>query len=808
MRGRILGVAAALLLLCGTAAWANGQITGKITTENGKGIGGVSVIVSELGLAELTDNDGLVRFSNIPPGSYTLTLSQGDNSVTETIAVEDGATTTFETAVPWNPGFIETITVTTASRRRERIVDAPAAVTSVSEEQIEREASHGQVPKLLEFTPGVQTTQSGVYDFNLNTRGFNSSLNRRVVVLVDGRDPSVPFLASQEWVTVSQYMNDLQSAEMVRGPSSALYGKNAFNGVLNLVTKSPRDHVGGEIRLTAGELSTSKAELRWVADLGNDWFLKLNGSFLDGGDFSQDRTLASGVEYAGFCTAAGQTDCLAPEVRPRLVEDNQVFFGNLRLDKYLQNGDFLTIEGGTADAEAPALQTGIGRFSLPSVERFWGRFNYTSRHWNFLSYLNDRQGDEQTSLQSGATTFLDSQNYHFEVQTNWDWNEGKVRLVAGASHREEEISTANNAGVETLLFAPVDSDSQAAYAQLDFDVSDNVKIVLAGRYDESTLHDSQVSPKASLVWSLNANNTLRFSYNEAFQVANYSEFFLQADAAPPANLSPFEGFCAAAGVDCGFGGLTRVLAVGNDSLEVEEVESFEFGYSGIIGGKAFLTFDYYSSELTNFITDLLPNVGTELGRLNSDFGPYQAPAALPAPLATALLQALQGALGPTFFALSNNFDGDPIIVGASYTNFGQVDTQGVELGLNVFLNPQWRINTSYSWFDFDVKNQLTQDPLEPNAPENAASFGLSYVTDKFDIGGSFRWSDEYRWVVGTLFRGDVPSFETVDLTANYRVNENWQIGVNVSNLFDDEHFEAFGGDLIGRRALGHVAFSW
>ena len=73
-------------------------------------------------------------------------------------------------------GFVETMTVTSASLHTERIVEAPAAITVISKEQIARKAAYGQIPKLVEFTPGVNVTQSGLYDYNVNTRGFNSSL--------------------------------------------------------------------------------------------------------------------------------------------------------------------------------------------------------------------------------------------------------------------------------------------------------------------------------------------------------------------------------------------------------------------------------------------------------------------------------------------------------------------------------------------------------------------------------------------------------------------------------------------------------
>src|SRR5689334_22850847 len=97
----------------------------------------------------------------------------------------------------------DSITVTSASRRRERIAEAPAAMSVVTRSEIERQASHGQVPKLLENAPGVELTQNGLYDFNLNLRGFNAAINRRVLVLIDGRDASMPFTGSQEWPAIS-----------------------------------------------------------------------------------------------------------------------------------------------------------------------------------------------------------------------------------------------------------------------------------------------------------------------------------------------------------------------------------------------------------------------------------------------------------------------------------------------------------------------------------------------------------------------------------------------------------------------------
>lgn len=830
--------------LIGAAAFAageTGRIEGRITVEGGKGHGGIVITVRELERATISDANGVYSFSGVPAGSYTLAFQHGAETETRSdVVVVADSTVVVDVVADWELTLTETLTVYSASRKRERIVEAPAAVTVVGEEEIAREASHGQLPKLLEFTPGAGVTQSGVYDYNFNTRGFNSSLNRRVATLIDGRDPSVPFLGAQEWSSLSFPLDDLATAEMVRGPSAALYGANASSGVLNLTTKQPRFSQGGMVRLTAGELETTNADFRYATDLGKGWYLKANAGIRDTGDYAVSRKNAA--EYSVPCETTDDIDCL-PQERARIdpLDENDVLFGALRFDKYMADGGgVLTIEGGTSDVEGPVFQTGIGRVQLIDVQRPWARGNYSMDHWNFLAYWSGRRADEQTQLAGGANLALDSDKYSGEVQTNWDFARGKARIVAGASYTRDEIDSKDpDTGLQTLMSRPVDPDSRAVYAQADWQASEKIKLVLAGRWDGSSLHDSQFSPKGSIVYNVTPAHTLRFTYNEAFQVANYSEFFLNAPArAKPADLSDFELLCLLNGVpDCGLAGSTLggegtpVRALGNDDLEVEEIETFEIGYSGIFGGKAFLTVDYYNSDNENFITDLLPNVGTPLGRINPDFGPWAGsttaettpvtvidldgdtipdipPIFLGVPVAETIRQlcALSTDCGGW---LSNDVDGSNIIAARSYTNFGEVDTQGVDVGLNWFFDEHWNAFLTYSWFDFDLKGDTAglEDQLLPNSPEHKYSVGGAYVGKRWDASLSFRWVDEFRWVVGP-FQGQVEEYTSLDAVGNFKINDRWTAGANIANLLNDEHWEAFGGDLLERRALAHITYGW
>ncbi len=798
MRGKqVLWMVALALVCAGPALAQDGRIEGTVTRDDGSGVGGVTVVASELGEIQVTGGDGSFVFHKLPAGTYTLSFSLGDHASSTGVEVAAGATATVAETVDWDVSFAETVTVYSASRQRERIVDAPAAVTVVSVEEIVRESASGQLPKVLEFTPGVEVTQSGINDFNLNTRGFNSSLTRRVQVIVDGRDPAVPFLGSTEWGYLAN-QEGLTSMELVRGPSAALYGKSAFNGVLNLTTEAPRDAVGGRLTLSGGELGTVRGELGWAADLGSDWYLKLGGAYTEGDGFTRARTVATGTEYPGLPTENGAATNF---------QDSQDY--KLRLDKHFGNG-VLTLEGGLFDAEGYVVVTGIGRVDVNDVERTYSRLNYSANHFNILAYTNNRETPDQLALASGGRIFLDTENRYAEVQANETF--GKVRLVGGASYKEEEIDTGNFSGNQTLTFAPIESDSQALFGQADIELSDKLKLVIAGRYDESSLHTSQLSPKAALVYGINSNNTLRFSYNEAFQVANYSEFFLDAPTAFPGNppipaidLSGIEAaLCTPFGVSCGFGTPVGVRALGNKDLELEEVTSWEIGYSGIIGGKAFLTIDYYSSELDNFITDLTVNA---FGSVNPNFGPYQPPAGHPAP--TLLLGTLQASLPPTVFPfLSNNIDGTPIFALVSYTNAGAVDTQGIDFGLSVYATPQWLLELTYSWFDFDITELgFAGDELVANAPENKLAAGISYRGNKLTGSLRFRWVDDFDWNAGA-FQGPVPSYNVVNLSGDYAISDRVNLGLNISNAFDDEHHESFGGDLVGRRALGYIRFNW
>ncbi|HXI12293.1 MAG TPA: TonB-dependent receptor [Thermoanaerobaculia bacterium] len=786
------------------AAQQTGRISGRVTNPGGNPIGGVVVVVNGTSNATTTDGNGVFRLEGVPSGTQSLQFTAGDFSAGENdVVVNPGVTTTVNKNFDWKLSLAESVTVYSASRRTERIVEAPAAVVAVSQETIESASPTGQLPKVIENAPGVDFTQSGLYDFNFNTRGFNSSLNRRILTLIDGRDPSVPFLGSAEWAALSYPVDEMASIELVRGPGSALYGANAFSGVLNMTTRNPKDSPGGKLTLTGGDLSTARADVRYAGGFGSDWFYRLVAGYQKTDDFGRSRN--AGVEYSRPCTAAIATECLPVERVPLALREDEISFGGLRLDRHFAVSRLLTLEGGYAQLEGPIFQTGIGRVQVTDVGHPWARVNFNMPHWNFLTYYDARKAENQIALSSGASLWEDSSNIRGEVQTNWDLFANRARVVGGVAYNKQEVDTADAAGFHTLMPEAKSEHQQAAFGQVEFDVTSRLKAVVAARYDDSTLHEAQVSPKAALVYSITPNQTIRVNYNQAFQVPNYSEFFLRAPAGANVNLAaaaaanPASAPLAPALTALGFNALP-VLARGNSALEVEKIKGQEIGYSGIFGGKVFVTADYYQSKIDNFVTDLLPGV-------NSQFAPYQIPTSLPAPVIGGVNAFLNAALRARRAGLTT-VDGRPALV-FSYANAGNVDTQGLELGLNYYVTNNWLVEGSYSWFDFEVDaaSVAAGDVLLPNTPENKYTLGLSYRTPRFDVGITNRWVEDFFWAAG-VFKGTVQSYNVVNLTGNVHLTDNIAIGANISNLADDEHYEAFGGDLLTRRALAYLSLKW
>ena len=289
-----------LMFACAPAAGAQtpvtGAITGTVQSADGAGIPGAVITVVELRRATSSDQNGSFTLAGLPAGRYTVIVNIGElESRQADVDVVLGQAVRLARVLPRDFSVVMAVTVSGASRSPELLAEAPAPVTRVSAAQVALRGGSGQIPALLQFAPGVDYAQSGVYNMEFNSRGFNTALSRRVQVLIDGRDAAAPESKNQEWINLGFLTPDIEAIELVRGPNAALYGANSMNGVLMIETKTPRATPGGRARITTGDLGTFMADLRWAGEVAPDWWMKALANHTRSGSFARSRVHSSAL---------------------------------------------------------------------------------------------------------------------------------------------------------------------------------------------------------------------------------------------------------------------------------------------------------------------------------------------------------------------------------------------------------------------------------------------------------------------------------------------------------------------------------
>jgi iron complex outermembrane receptor protein len=822
----LVTVLAALLMPAVLGAQAGGSINGRIIDRvTNAPVEGVSVSIAT---ARATSNaEGRYSIPVVPAGSHVVLARRiGYAAQTHTVSIHSDGTTTLDLVMESIPALLADVHVTSASRLPERIVDAPAAITTIPSDRLREASATGQLATAVAEIPGLQLAQSGMFDFNVNARGFNGPLNRRMLILVDGREQSVPIQGNQEWADLAT-LTDATRIELLRGPGSALYGANAFNGVLSITTPSVRETRGTRATLSFGELATKRFDAQH-SFVTNDsrWGIRFSGGYSESQSWDQSRTNTGDLrrEYAGAGVDTAAANMFPPgfEALPLRgqtresafgtpgpvtgdIDAGRQFDGRLRIDRYFSNGSYGTAEGGYAQAENGVIYSQVGRSQINEAKRPWARLAWSSERASVMAYYTGRNGD-QTSLGSGVVAKESSGIVHLEGQFNREFAGDRGRYVAGASIRNTSIDSRG-----TLLLPEADGRNDQNYAlfgQVEYDVARSLKAIIAGRLDAGTRFDGQFSPKLGLVFHPRLNHSWRVTYNRAYLTPSALAKYLSFPVGLPADLMALENGLRAAfgpaldGVPEGTlfttSAAVPILALGNEHMLSEKIHGFELGYKGQLG-RVFATVDLYRDEISDFTTDIRAGV-------NPSFGPWTAPDAVPAEARGALEGAVTGAIGP---ALTRLRDGSSALV-VSFGNTGKATEWGAELSAGASLTTSLSAQLSYAHHEFRLDHDefAPEDTVFSNTPKNSWSLSSTYSGPQgLRVRASVRAADPFRYRT-TQWRGLVPHTTTVDANVMYPFTDRLRVSVVATNVLDERRFQVFGGSIIGRRIVGSVSYTW
>ncbi len=176
------------------------------------------------------------------------------------------------------------IEVTSVSKKPEKAAQAAAAVFVITQEDIRRSGAT-QIPEVLRMVPGVEVARADSNKWAVSIRGFNNLFARKLLVLIDGRSVYTGLFSGTFWDTQDTVLEDVERIEVVRGPGATVWGANAVNGVINIITKKSKDTQGSLVAAGGGSLEDGFATLRYGGKMGGNAHYRVYGKWFNRDSF-------------------------------------------------------------------------------------------------------------------------------------------------------------------------------------------------------------------------------------------------------------------------------------------------------------------------------------------------------------------------------------------------------------------------------------------------------------------------------------------------------------------------------------------
>jgi iron complex outermembrane receptor protein len=417
---------------------------------------------------------------------------------------------------------LSNVQVTSVSKTAQTLSSAPASIYVITREEILRSGALS-VPEALRLAPNLQITQLSSTDYEISARGFGSNreaqnFSNKILILIDGRSVYNPLFSGVSYDSHDVVMDDVERIEVISGPGATLWGSNAMNGVINIITRSAADTQGTSLRLTAGDQEVA-------ASLRHGWTF-------DGGAI---RAYAKGFERgeSELTGGAGARD------------DWRRVQGGVRAD-FQRGANSFTLQGDLQGAT-------LNKASLPDVDYtqfdVLGRWEHAGeRVTTRVQVFYDRTDRERPP--EGVAFELATTDLEFQQSMNLA---SRHQLVWGLGRRYNEIDIDST---PTLFFVPESRRLELTnvFAQDTITLNDRWKLTAGLKFERNSYSDWSTLPDLRVAWSPNDASLVWAAASRAVR-------------AP----TPFD-----VDVREAFGG--PVLLFGNPDFETEKVWAYEVGY--------------------------------------------------------------------------------------------------------------------------------------------------------------------------------------------------------------------------------------
>ena len=472
----------------------------------------------------LTTLDGAFEFSNLKPGNYRLivTFVGYSDKMIEDCSLISGETRSLKIHLAPKNILLNPMTVS-ASRRRERVIEAPAEVRVVETQDIEARPTLSPAEHLRGIQ-SVDLATTGLSSGRIVVRGFNSTFSGRLLTLTDNRISNIPGLRvnALQWIPVTN--DDIERMEVIEGPASALYGPNAAGGVLHIVTKSPFDSKGTRVSLGVGERNLRITSFRHAGVINNKVGYKLSLKYQQGTEWPFTDSAEPDSVIKGYQIGLDRTE-VGNRVSNQRQPDMQEFSADARVDYQISPEATAVISGGLARVTDVEI-TGIGSYQVENwaVGYIQGRMIYKDLFAQIFMNTND-SGDGTYNLRNGNFATDKSRVFVAQLQHGLTLFENRQAFTYGADlirTRPESEGT-----IYGLNEDHTDLNQFGYYLQTKTSLASNLNFIAAGRVDhQNTLEMMAFSPRAALVFKPKNDQSIRITFNQAFQMPEVLQQFI------------------------------------------------------------------------------------------------------------------------------------------------------------------------------------------------------------------------------------------------------------------------------------------
>jgi len=437
--------------------------------------------------------------------------------------------------------------VTSVSKRTQKVADAAAAIFVITQEDIRRSGATS-IPEALRLVPGLEVARIDQNKWAIGSRGFNGRFDNKLLVLIDGRSVYTPLFSGVYWNVEDVMLEDVDRIEVIRGPGATLWGANAVDGVINVITKKAKSTQSAVVTAGAGTEERAAGGVRYGGKLGDNTYYRAYTKYFDWGPSA----------YPSGMTAHDGWDSLR---------------GGFRADWTPAGANSLTLQGDiyrtrfdetltVASLSAPYSNTfpNDGKYSGGNI---LGRWNHTSEG----SSMSLQMYYDNTTI-TDHSLFGDHQNIlDIDFQDAFHVGDSQ-QFVWGLGYRS--IRDKNNPSF-TVSLQPnqVTLNQFSTFLQDEISLVDNrLQITLGSKFERNEFTGFEIEPNARLLWNLTPNQSIWAAVSRAVRTPALTEEGLRLNSTvippgTPANPTP----------------LPAVVAVfGSHQFSSEDLLAYELGY--------------------------------------------------------------------------------------------------------------------------------------------------------------------------------------------------------------------------------------